>query len=264
MTLTNRTPSAWLTPDIPIFAPRTDAERAADPYDRDFAVADLYTGLAYGHLLFEEGAAEGLYRTISALLLSRRPAPTNILDIGCGVARLPFDCAPVMPNAQFTALDYSYNMCLRAAQIVRATDPVPLPFWARRGRPNVVFSHARDLSNVTILQASAEGLPFPPMSFDAVTGTLVLCRLNDPLRGLAEMVRVLRPGGSLLLATPLGFRDSLHWDTFADAARMRQLLSSLGLRIDECFDGLRYREVIDAHGNAQEWNVRVIAASLLL
>ena len=44
---------------------------------------------------------------------------------------------------------------------------------------------------------SAEALPFRPETFDTVVCGLVLCSVPDPTRGLAEIRRVLRPGGAL-------------------------------------------------------------------
>lgn len=258
---TQHPPESWLTPRVPAFAPRTEEDRAGDPYDRNFNIVDLYTGFAFGYRLFSDGSAEGLYRTMDALLLARRDAST-VLDIGCGVGRLLYDCAPLMPQTRFAGVDYSYNMCLRAEQLLMGREPVPLRAWERRGRSNVVFESPRLLENVALAQADAEKLPFLPASFDVVVATLLLCRLNDPLRGLAEMTRVLRRDGTLLLATPLSFQQAAHWDLFADTVRLRDLLVSLGLRIEEWFDGLRYREIIDASGNVHEWNVRVIQASL--
>jgi ubiquinone/menaquinone biosynthesis C-methylase UbiE len=49
-----------------------------------------------------------------------------------------------------------------------------------------------------IVEASAEALPFEDGSFDTVVCTLVLCSVAEPVSGLRELRRVLRPGGSFL------------------------------------------------------------------
>ena len=51
---------------------------------------------------------------------------------------------------------------------------------------------------VEVVTASAERLPFEDASFDCVTGTLVLCEVTSPAAALAEIARVLRPGGHYL------------------------------------------------------------------
>ena len=48
-------------------------------------------------------------------------------------------------------------------------------------------------------EGDAQELPFPDASFDAVVCTLGLCNIPDDRRAVAEMKRVLRPGGRLLL-----------------------------------------------------------------
>lgn len=49
-----------------------------------------------------------------------------------------------------------------------------------------------------LVAAGAEDLPFEDASFDCVSCTMVLCTMPDPAAGLAEMARVLKPGGKLL------------------------------------------------------------------
>jgi len=51
-----------------------------------------------------------------------------------------------------------------------------------------------------VVEASADRLPFPDESFDTAVVTFVLCTVPDPATALAEIRRVLRPGGRLLLA----------------------------------------------------------------
>lgn len=49
-----------------------------------------------------------------------------------------------------------------------------------------------------VVRAPAEELPFEDESFDFVVSTLVLCTVDDPARALAQIHRLLRPGGQLL------------------------------------------------------------------
>jgi SAM-dependent methyltransferase len=78
-------------------------------------------------------------------------------------------------------------------------------------------------------RAPAEALPFDDASFDTVVSTLVLCTVGDPHQAVAEVARVLRPGGRLLFlehvrADP-GWRRTLQrraarpWAAFADGCR---------------------------------------------
>lgn len=53
-------------------------------------------------------------------------------------------------------------------------------------------------AEISVVEAPGEDLPFPDASFDTVTVTLVLCTVPDPQASLAEIRRVLAPGGQLL------------------------------------------------------------------
>jgi ubiquinone/menaquinone biosynthesis C-methylase UbiE len=84
----------------------------------------------------------------------------------------------------------------------------------------------------TPLDARAEAIPLPDASVDAVVGTYVLCSVGDPAAALAEVRRVLVPGGRVIfvdhviappgtlkravqrVATPISKRvcHGCHWD----------------------------------------------------
>jgi ubiquinone/menaquinone biosynthesis C-methylase UbiE len=53
---------------------------------------------------------------------------------------------------------------------------------------------------VDLREADAQALPFPDASFDTVVCTFALWAIPDERRAVGEMIRVLRPGGLLLLA----------------------------------------------------------------
>jgi ubiquinone/menaquinone biosynthesis C-methylase UbiE len=52
---------------------------------------------------------------------------------------------------------------------------------------------------VTLVQAAVEALPCSETQFDSAVAALVFCSVSDPGRGLREIWRVLKPGGTLLL-----------------------------------------------------------------
>ncbi len=63
---------------------------------------------------------------------------------------------------------------------------------------------------IEVVAASAEKLPFEDASFDCVTGTLVLCEASSPAAALAEIARVLRPGGQYLFLEHVRSVDHDH------------------------------------------------------
>jgi SAM-dependent methyltransferase len=66
-------------------------------------------------------------------------------------------------------------------------------------KPERLRAAVRRRAPIALAVADAERLAWPAQSFDAVVGTLVFCSIPQPARALAEVRRVLRPGGRLYL-----------------------------------------------------------------
>jgi ubiquinone/menaquinone biosynthesis C-methylase UbiE len=111
----------------------------------------------------------------------------------------------------------------------------PDPHMAKRLRERLAGSPRA----AVIVEAPAERLPFDDGSFDTAVSTLVLCTVPDPVASIAELERVLRPGGRLLFIehvrsenpTLAGWQDRLEkpWRFLGDGCHCnRDTLAALG------------------------------------
>jgi len=109
--------------------------------------------------------------------------------------------ASVLSRASGRTLELGAGTGLNASHYPPAVTEVvltePDPHMARRLRDKL--AEARPRFEYEIVETGAEQLPFDDDSFDTVVSTLVLCTVQDPARVAAEIGRVLRRGGSLLL-----------------------------------------------------------------
>lgn len=80
--------------------------------------------------------------------------------------------------------------------------------WSARMLDSARWRAQRMGRAVTLQQADAAALPFPTGAFDAVVITFSLCCIPDERAALLEALRILRPGGSLLLADHV---VATHW-----------------------------------------------------
>lgn len=86
---------------------------------------------------------------------------------------------------------------------VTATEPDP--YMLERAKRKATEAEAA----ITVQQVAAENLPFPDSSFDFVIDTLVLCSVNNPRKVLAELKRVLKPGGQLRLYEHVRYKNPI-------------------------------------------------------
>ncbi|MFO7892819.1 MAG: methyltransferase domain-containing protein [Longimicrobiales bacterium] len=97
----------------------------------------------------------------------------DVLEVGVGTGR-NLDLYP--DDARVTGIDISEGMLQRARARASGLEPSP-----------------------DLRVADAESLPFEDDRFDTVTATCVFCSVEDPVRGLEEIRRVVKPGGEVRL-----------------------------------------------------------------
>ena len=118
----------------------------------------------------------------------------RLLDVGCGTGSLTFALPRAANIAEVEAIDYS---------------PIFVEEATRRNSDR----------RITIQQADACALPFPDGRFDRALSLLVLHFVPDAGKAVAEMRRVVRPGGVVAAAVwdHLGGMPSMRmmWDTVA-------------------------------------------------
>lgn len=132
----------------------------------------------------------------------------RVLDVGCGTGSLTFALPEIANVAAITGIDQSEAYVNHAR--AHNTDP-----------------------RITIAQADARALPYGDGSFDRAFSMLVLQFIPDAARAVAEMCRVVRPGGTVTAAiwdSYGGFPYSrIMWDIAAvlDPSVERPLFLSL-------------------------------------
>jgi SAM-dependent methyltransferase len=90
------------------------------------------------------------------------------------------------------------------ARVERVEATEPDATMLRYARNHLKHAHVP----VHLTQAAAENLPFADATFDSAVVTLVFCSVDDPLRGFREIMRVLKPGGTLYLLEHVRSRNA--------------------------------------------------------
>lgn len=109
--------------------------------------------------------------------LSKAKAGDQVLDCATGTGDLAIEFKKAVgPNGQVIGTDFCAEML------------IPAPAKASKLNLNIQFS-----------QADVTALPFEDNSFDIASISFGIRNVQDPLKGLSEMARVLKPGGRLVV-----------------------------------------------------------------
>jgi len=104
----------------------------------------------------------------------------RLLDCGCGPGTITLGLASVIAPGTVTGIDQE------ASQIRIATESAV----------------NQAISNTHFLERNIYDLPFPDQSFDAAFSHALFEHLQEPIKGLGEIWRVLKPGGVVGLRSP--------------------------------------------------------------
>jgi ubiquinone/menaquinone biosynthesis C-methylase UbiE len=152
--------------------------------------------------------------------VARGFAPAHVLDIGSGTGRL---ARALLPLDQFDG----HLICLEpSARMIR---------------------HALELSaakKAVWIRARAAPLPFHSQSFDIVVSLEMLEFVPDQAATIEEMVRVLRPGGWLLLTNRIGLESRMIFGKTQSSQRLVDRLKEAGLVAIERFPWQRTYDII--------------------
>jgi SAM-dependent methyltransferase len=135
----------------------------------------------------------------------------NVLDVGSGIGHWGMLLGSVMSSdALFTGVDREQRWVDHATERARAR--------GLSGR----FSYK---------QGDAQRLPFAADSFDLVTCQTVLIHMKDPSAVIAEMMRVTKPGGLVMVAEPNNMMESLLLDSITNQASIDDVMSAVRFQL---------------------------------
>lgn len=137
----------------------------------------LFQGLPRRYDLLAEALSFGQNRRWRRTMVDRvvTGGPATVLDVATGTAGVALQIGR-RTGAHVTGIDITEAML-------------------RRGQAAVL--HEGSQERIALVNGQAEALPFPDATFDALTFTYLLRYVADPAATLAELARVVRPGGTV-------------------------------------------------------------------
>ena len=175
----------------------------------------------------------------------------NILEVGCSVGRWIATLAQFYPKAICWGMDYSYQMLKRANEFWVEGKDISIDLtnkgFFKKTVKNEPFNHLK------FGLAKAENLPFEDNTQDLILNSFLIDRLENPMQGLQEMYRILKPNGKLIVITPLNFNNAAHWKIYYPPIQLSNILKGIGFEILDWKDDIIVNEPLDFHKNMVHW-----------
>ena len=157
---------------------------------RNIEIRDSFDAIARRYDLTNRVISCGVdlhWRKVAVRTFTDLPRGGRVLDLACGTCDLALDLLKHRPDARVVGADLSRAMLDLAARKVPAA-------LAARGA-----GATRGSATVPLVNAPAEALPFADGAFDGAMIAFGIRNVPDYRKGLSEMLRVLRPGGRIVV-----------------------------------------------------------------
>jgi SAM-dependent methyltransferase len=203
----------------------------------------LNAGAPMGALRFPQRCAEFVCEALRAAGGQMH----SVLDAGCAVGGSSFHLA-TLGFKSVAAFDLSKGMIEQANAVKSALSigrnvefSVPVEGSKRVNVNADIMRYHNIRKRVNFFVGDACDLPqrVASLSFDAVLGANLICRVPDPLQCLSELNKVLKPGGVLCLTTPFTWmKEFTHPDKWlagksdeSSFDALRQQLEGVGFEL---------------------------------
>lgn len=178
---------------------------------RDHEWLETFEGAGADRYASHSRWLRGMHLRTAQKVAARIPPGGRVVDVGCGPGGLLVHVAALRPDVTVTGVDLSERMVELASARLAST--------VAAGRAEV-------------LRGDAAALPLPDGSVDVLSAVLTAHHWEDLRRGVEELVRVLAPGGSVVVVELRGparhVRDELR-RALAPAAVRRATAWVVGL-----------------------------------
>ncbi|MEM6877933.1 MAG: methyltransferase domain-containing protein [Bacteroidota bacterium] len=235
---------------IPFYHAKTEEEFRLDLYEDYGQMVVRQLDLHFGHTPYPWQKVDNWIA--SNVVFTKNGEGKTLVEVGCGLGCQIARLASSHPKCQAYGFDYSYQM-LKIANDYWCRER-PLNWLSQRGWGERAKSKVAPAQNLHFGLAKATNLPLPDQKVDLIFSCFLFDRLQHPERALIEWHRLLKPGGQLLVISPLNYPHKGHWENWFPIKKLIEQTSQYGFDL-VVSDQLDVQEPMDVNGNQISWAV---------